>query len=135
MSAAQILEAVFPIASELTRLELVEVHERDGGISLTVRLIVMEPGEPPTIRDIKEQEVFALAAKHREDPRLAACVEGWALALKHVFDQGVDEIEALMPHDLVLIGGMLQLKRPRTAEDFCDAALAGKQRLGRFLSG
>jgi hypothetical protein len=140
MDVAQILADAFPVASELVRLELVEVSERDnGGIAVTVRLVVCERVDADTvlIRDIKEQEVWALSAAQRGDPRLAACVAGWAEALRHVFEEedahAADGVETLMPHELVIIGPLLTLKRPRTAEDFTDAALTGKQRLGRFL--
>lgn len=135
MDAVQILEEVFPVGSGLVRLELVEIREHaGGGLMMTVRLVVCErDGEAVAIRDIKEQEVYTLAAADREDPRLAAAVAGWALAVQHVFEQANAEIESSMPHDFVVIGALLRLRRPQTAEDFCDAALAGKRRLGQFL--
>lgn len=140
MDVAQILADAFPVASELVRLELVEVSERDGGgVAATVRLVVCDRSEEGTvaIRGIKEQEVYVLTAAQRGDPRVAACVAGWAEALRHVFEEedahAADGVDSLMPHDLVMIGSLLLLKRPKTADDFTDAALAGKQRLGRFL--
>lgn len=139
MDSAQIFADVFPIGSQLSTLELVEVQERDGALVLTVRLVLWsarESGER-TIDSIKEQEVYALGASQREDPRLAACVAGWAAAVRYVFEQddehAAELVNGLMPHELVVIGELLALKRPRTADDFTDAALSGRQRLGRFL--
>lgn len=137
MDVAQIFAEVFPIGSELSQLELVEMQEPDGAVVLTVRLVIYEArDEVRTIRDIKEQEVHVLGAAQREDPRLAACVTGWAAAVREVFERDDERaagtIETLMPHELVVVGPLLALKRPRTAEEFTDAALAPR-RLGRFL--
>jgi hypothetical protein len=138
MDPAQIFADVFPIGSQLSTLELVEVSERGGAIMLTVRLFhwSMQDGQR-TIADIKEQEVYALGAAQREDPRLAACVAGWAEAVRHVFEQddehAAELVHGLMPHELVVIRELLALRRPRTAEDFTDAALSGRKRLGGFL--
>lgn len=138
MDAAQLLSDVFPISSRLSALELVEVQERGGGLTMTVRLCVYEErGDERTIRDVREQEVYTVSAAHREDPRLAACVAGWAEAVRHVLAEDDEHerrmIDEIMPHELVIIGPMLALKRPRTAEDFTDAALSGRSRLGKFL--
>lgn len=139
MDAAQIFGDVFPIGSELSTLEVVHVEERDAGVVLTLRLIHWSRGEDGqrSLDTIKEQEVFALATAQREDPRLAACVAGWAAAVRYVFEQddehGADTIQGLMPHELCVVGALLELKRPQSAEDFTDAALSGRKRLGGFL--
>jgi hypothetical protein len=136
MEAAEILREAFPVTSERTALELVETQERpDGGLALVVRLVVWEvDGEARSIRDVKEQEVYCLRADQRGDPRLAACVQGWRQALEFVLRQedphGDDRLMSVMPHDLVGIGELLALKRPRTADEFCDACLTGRKRLG-----
>ncbi len=138
MDSAQIFADVFPIGSQLSTLELVEVSERDGAVLLTVRLVhwSLLDGQR-TIHSVKEQEVYAVGAAQREDPRLAECVAGWAAAVRYVFEQddehAAEIVQGLMPHELVVIGGLLALKRPSTAEDFTDAALSGRQRLARFL--
>jgi hypothetical protein len=138
MDAAQIFAEVFPIAAGSASLELVEARDQDNGsLRLTVRIILWAPGEDGTrtIRDVKEQDVYVIGPQHRGDPRLAACVAGWAEAVRFVFEQDDEggRFACIMPHDLIVVGSLLALKRPRTADDFTAAALAGKQRLGRFV--
>jgi hypothetical protein len=76
MSFSELMNAAFPVETDLFSLELVSVGERpDGGFAATLRLFDKERGE------IKEQEVVVVDAEHREDPRLDAYVRGWREAL------------------------------------------------------
>lgn len=135
----QVFEDAFPVGSERISLELVEARLRDEAVILTVRLLVWDvEGESRTIRDIKEQEVWAGPAAILQDPRLAVCVAGWRQAIELLFAQDdprwLDAVDCAMPHDLFpRFPELLALKRPRDAEDFADALLGSKQRLGRYL--
>jgi hypothetical protein len=140
MTVLQVFEDAFPVLSERTHLELVEARLReDDVVMLTVRLIVWEgEGESRTIRDIKEQEVFVGTAAQLQDPRLAACVAGWRLAIAQLFAQDHPrwhgQVDTAMPHEFVRpLAEVLALKRPRDADDFAEALLGSKQRLGRYL--
>lgn len=140
MTPMQVFEDAFPVSSERVRLELVQVQLReDDAVMLTVRLMVWEgAGESRTIRDIKEQEVRAGTATQLQDPRFAACVAGWRLALEHLFAQDhprwQDQVDCAMPGEFMPpFAGLLALKRPRDAEDFAEALLGSQQRLGRYL--
>lgn len=136
MDALSLLRDIFPIAADRVSLELVELDVRDGIILAVVRLIAWDvDGETRQIRDVKEQEVALGRAASLEQPRAAACIEGWKQALEHLFAQDdVEEIEGLMPHELMpSFTELLALKRPRSADDFADALLGSRQRLGRWL--
>ena len=156
MSFIDSLSAVFPIQSEDIALVLAcyETDEAapairvlpDGATAATIQLIVYDViGGKRQVRDIKEQSVVLLAAKHRNDPRLDAYVTGWRDALLAVFesqealrkrDRAAFEklkhsIDSLMPHDLCK-PELLNLKRPRDAAAFTDALLSTK-RFGHLL--
>lgn len=153
MSLRRELHALLPIRSELFSLEAADSIDEDapdeddppGDLRITVRTIVWErEGEALSIRDIREQEVVWLLARHREDPRVRAYMEGWAAALQFVFarhaelaaagalsERARQRLEYAMPHEL-LSPGVLDLRRPRTADDFTAALLASKQRLAMF---
>lgn len=136
VDARERLTAAFPIAAALVSLELPEVRPEGGGLVLTLRLILWEEeGERRMVRDIKEQELRVGAAE-LADPRFGAFVEGWRLALAELFAAisgagRLDGIEGVMPHDLAHLG-VLRLKRPRSADDFCDMLLR-PGRLGALL--
>jgi hypothetical protein len=72
-----------------------------------------------------------------DHPLLAACVQGSVMALDQLFAQDdLTWVETAMPSDLLPpFGALLRLKRPRSAEDFAEALLASRQRLGQFLRG
>jgi hypothetical protein len=138
MDVQQLFRDAFPVRSDRVSLELVDLAQPDdGSLKATVRLIVWDVADDGVlaIRDVKEQEVWLGPASGLADPRLPACIAGWALALEQLFAQDDHEwVECLMPHDLMpSFVGLLALKRPRTPEDFAEALLGSKQRLGRFL--
>ncbi len=161
MPFADSLRAAFPIQTELFALELVAsttdyetgatvpgIHVRtDGSTIAVIQLFVYEMiGGTRQVRDIKEQHVVLLYAKHRNDPRLDAYIAGWREAVLAVFesqealvkrDRAAFEkmkrsIDALMPHDLCK-PELLDLKRPRDAAAFTDALLSTK-RFGPFMA-
>lgn len=140
MTQWRVFEDAFPIVSERTSLELVEVKlQGDEDVRLVVRLFVWDgEGEARAVRDIKEQDVFVGPVTIVEDPRLAACVAGWRLAIERLFAQDdarwYDRVDSAMPHELVpVFAELLALKRPRDADDFAEALLGSKQRFGRYL--
>lgn len=159
MDLALLFSEVFPIRSELFELSFVAetVDERTGEIHggtheegsgywrATMRTITFEPTTDGTlqIRDVKEQECVWLLPQHREDPRVPAYVAGWAAAVQYVLDRGAELVaagderamnrfEAAMPFDF-FSPDVLDLRRPRSAEDFTDALLSSKKRLGKLL--
>lgn len=134
----ELLRDVFPARSERVSLELVSAQLREErALVATLRLLVWERGEDGAlqIRDVKEQELFVGDVEILADPRLEACVRGSNLALEQLFAQEqLEWVEVCMPSDLLhAYEGLLRLKRPRSAEDFAEALLASKQRLGRFV--
>ncbi|MFY0540475.1 hypothetical protein [Nannocystis pusilla] len=157
MSLAEALGQLFPIVSQHHSLELVSESvdsageawggcsvTADGRLEATVRLVVWDvQGEERMIRDVKEQQVTIVAAKHLEDPRVPAYLEGLAAALDLAFsrldeaiaDKGpvaASAIEVAMPYEF-FPGDVLALRRPQTAEDFKDALLTNRKRLGWLL--
>ena len=161
MSFADSLSDAFPIQTELFSLVLAYsptdyrtgepvpvIRERpDGDTVAILQLIAYElVGDERHVRDIKEQEVVLLEAKHRSDPRLDAYIAGWRDALLAVFesqeallkrdraayDKLKNPIAVLMPHDLCK-PDLLSLKRPRDAAAFTDALLSTK-RFGPLLA-
>lgn len=139
MDVLQIFQDIFPVRGGLVALELADAVVReddDQALVLTVRLIVWERVDDALqIRDIKEQEVYVGSLEELAQPRLPECVAGWAQAAQQVFEQDdVSFVETLMPHDLICnFPALLALKRPRTADDFAEAVLTSKQRLGAYL--
>jgi len=138
MDALQIVRDVFPISGGLGQLHLAE-HE--GGPTepdrLTIRLVVWDgPEEALQIRDVKEQQVWVGGLADVDPERLTQAVTGWRMALEQLFAQSdTGWLECLMPSDLVpRFAELVALRRPRSADDFAEALLASKQRLGRFLS-
>lgn len=161
MSFADALRAALPIQTDLFALFLVDPTKDyatgaeapgirvlpSGDTLVTLQLHVRdEVGGAVRVRDIKEQEVVLLRAKHRNDPRVDAYVAGWRDAVHRVFTEQEalarrdpaafsrlrDRIDCLMPHDLI-VPAVLDLARPRDADALCDALLSSKKRFGRFL--
>lgn len=159
MSLVNALSQLFPILSEHYSLELVDESvdadsgeawggrsaTPDGGLVATIRLVVWDvQGEERTIRDIKEQQVTIVAAEHLDDPRVPAYLEGLAAALDLAFarldetiaDEGhgavTERLEEAMPYAF-FPGDVLALRRPQTAEEFTDALLTNRKRLGWLL--
>ena len=131
------LRETFPARSELASLEFEDAALRDEvGVVLTVRLVCWDEDDGVrSIRDVKEQEVWVCELDALEDPRMVACVTGWHMALEQIFAQeDLSWLETSMPADLLRpFAELLRLKRPRTADDFAEALLASRQRLGAFL--
>lgn len=131
--ATRTLEKVLPVRQGDLSLQLAtgsSVTERDGSLIATLRLFVFEAG---AIRDIKEQDVLLLHARHREvgPDRFEAFITGWARALRAFFEErGVATVEQLMPCDL-LFAEVAGMKRPQTAEEFARAC-GTETRLGQW---
>lgn len=137
----------FPIASGRFSLELVPdtvVEAQPDGWRTPIRLFLwdtLDDGKR-AIRDIREQEVQWLPAEAADDPRVAAYLEGWAAAVRAIFERHEERLAAGaeidksnyfdLPADLVC-PEVLQLRRPQAADEFTETLLASKQRLGRFL--
>ncbi|HEY0137294.1 MAG TPA: hypothetical protein VGB85_24595 [Nannocystis sp.] len=138
MDRLQIVRDVFPISGELGSLELVDPDPYAEPDRLTIRLLVWErlPDGERQIRDIKEQQVWVGGLEDVDPERLTQAVHGWAMALAQLFAQDdVTWMETLMPADLMPnLASLVALRRPRSAEDFAEAMLSSKQRLGRWLS-
>ena len=145
MSLVEALSQRFPISSEHHSLELVDADSGEGSLVATVRLIVWDvQGEERMVRDIKEQQVTIVAAENLEDPRVPAYLEGLAAALGLAFarvdeaiaDKGhgavTERIQEAMPSEF-FPADVLTLRRPQTAEDFSDALLTNRKRLGWLL--
>lgn len=154
MSLRRELHALLPIGSDLFSLEPADyladdapaVADPPGALRETVRTIVWErDGEQRSIRDIREQEVLWLHARHREDPRVPAYLAGWAAAVQFVTDRHAElaaagalpervaqRLEYCMPFEL-FSPDVLDLRRPQTADDFTAALLSSKKRLAGFL--
>lgn len=162
MSFDDSLRAAFPISTELFSLGIASsttdydtgatvpgIRVRpDGSTIATLQLIVFDlVGDQRQVRDVKEQDVVVLKAKHRNDPRADAYVTGWREALLAVFESQEallkrdpaaferlkHSIAVLMPHDLCK-PELLDLKRPRDAAAFTDALLSAKNRFGQLLA-
>lgn len=141
-------QALFPIRSDHYAIELVGALDEGAPADLvaTVQTIVWEgEGAARTVRDIRQQEVVWLLARHREDPRVPAYLTGWADALRFVLARHAElaatgelpravaqRLEFALPHEL-LCPQLLDLRRPQTAEAFTEALLVSDKRLGRFL--
>ncbi|HEY8379301.1 MAG TPA: hypothetical protein VIK91_22560 [Nannocystis sp.] len=154
MSLRRELYALLPIRSDRFSLESGEFVDEDapevadpaGPLRATVRTVTWEVGdEGRSILDIREQEVIWLHARHREDPRVRAYMAGWAAALQFVVDRHAElqavgrlprrvaeRLEFALPCEL-FCPAVLDLKRPQTADDFTEALLTNKKRLGMFL--
>lgn len=160
MDLASVFAEQFPIGSDTFSVELVPetvhedsgeitggVHESaDGRLLATLRTYVWEiEGGVRSIRDIREQQLVVLPAELSADPRVPAYFAGWAAALRHVLERHAElaaagartdaqrqRLEYAMPSDL-LFPDVLKLRRPQTPDEFTDALLSGKKRLGRLL--
>ena len=122
-----------PVLLDLARADgdasssvVVDAH----GVRLTLHLIVFEPGEPRSIRDLKEQVVWCAPTAALDDlPRFEEYLRGWLSALA-ALSLDAERAERLMPHDLVF-ADVWHLKRPHTESEF-RAAFLMKSRLGRL---
>ena len=159
MELALLFAEVFPIRSDVFELAFVSevVDERTGEVSggtcedprgywrATLRTISWERGADgePQIRDVKEQECVWLYPEQKDDPRVPAYVAGWAAAVQYVLDRhaelaeagdgGVtDRLDVVMPYEF-FCPLVLRLRRPQTADEFTDALLSSKSRLGKLL--
>lgn len=101
------------------------VEVKRQGLLLTLRAFTYE--EDGSIRDIKEQQVYMVpASRYDEVERVIACLDGWVSVLPRLVAK-ISEPEAMMPYQFVDME-VLDLKKPRTAEDFA-AALARRWKL------
>lgn len=136
----ELLRDTFPARSEQVSLEFFDAALRDDRVVVvTIRLVGWERNADGSaaIRDVREQEVYVGEAELLEHPLLAACVQGTVMALDQLFAQDdLEWVDMVMPADLLRpFAELLRLKRPRGAEDFAEALLGSRQRLGKFLRG
>lgn len=160
MDFAAAFAELFPISSDTFSLELVRetvneetgeisggVHEHRGAWRATLRTITWDiEGDQRSIRDVKEQDVFLGFADTFDDPRLPAYLEGWAAALRFIFTRHAElSAEGALPERLheafneslpsdFICADLLALRRPQSADDFMEALLSSKKRLGRFIA-
>ena len=159
MTPEELVSACFPIETSGRSLVLVpetvdedtgEVHGgfqgREEELIAVLQLVRWEVGaHGRTVREVKEQWVTLVPMGAREEPRLAAYLAGWAEVVRVVFaehderaaagtlpDELAQALERAQPAELAGCD-VLALRRPRTAAEFTDALLRGKQRLGRFV--
>ncbi|MBZ5715386.1 hypothetical protein [Nannocystis pusilla] len=147
MDLAAALAQLLPISSTHYSLMFVggAIDPERGSLVATVRLVVWDVnGEERSMGDIKEQEVEVVPAKSIDDPRLPAYFQGWAEALRVAFAR-LDEViaaegeaaagnrvEEALPCDM-FCPEVLALRRPQTAEEFAEALLSNRKRLGWLL--
>lgn len=110
--------------------------DRRGNLCLVLVLLSLdaenEPGVP-CIWNYKQQECVLVSADHIDHPHLKAYLDGWALALQHVFAHGeLKYVRKLNPQQLSC-PDVLRLQAPRTAEEFAYALLGSWWRLGHAL--
>jgi hypothetical protein len=111
------------------------VEDSPGKFKVTVRLFVFdrpEGGGEGSIRDIKEQEIYAGDLSATTPERIAAFCHGLDAAFRKLVNSG-GELETLMPHDLLTFQ-LLHMPSFETAEDF-ETAMLRKGRLGRWIRG
>jgi hypothetical protein len=137
------LDRHFPIEAPLASIELVDLdyhreHDTpivgpDGELRATLRLIVWsEEGGQRSIRDVKEKHVRIARADHLGDvDRLHEYLHATRLVVAEALEH--EEVECCMPDDFIF-PEVLGLKRPRHAQDFCQA-LSVDSRLGSMLGG
>lgn len=116
----------------------------EGDRVVTARLVVWEvDGDDRSIRDVKEQDVVVVPAAYVDDPRVPAYFEGWAAAIRTAFTRleeviaegnaAVGErVEEAVPYEM-FCPEVLGLRRPQTAEQFTEALLSNRKRLGWLL--
>lgn len=134
---AALFAAKLPIGGSELGVELVlagedSVVEDGDNYRVTLRLIVWDktPDGERSIRDIKEQEIWAGRLGDQSAERMTAFLEGWDAAFQAVVRAGA-EMECFMPHDLSHFG-VFELKTVHLAEEF-EQALLARKRLGRCL--
>ncbi|KFE68445.1 hypothetical protein [Hyalangium minutum] len=149
-----LFETTFPIASHYFALHWVpddpwrpeDAHPDDVYAVLRLVTFYLDESGEVSIRDVKEQGMLVVPAQHRQDPRLEAWLRGSREALLEVMqsqdwtiDRDDDEAQSadnslvcMMPSDLVC-HDVLKLARPRESEDFKQALLGSKKRLGHML--
>lgn len=104
----------------------------EGSLIARVQLVIYEPGEPRSIRDLKEQELPLVAGARREDgARALAYVRGWVRSLAAVAAARGDEPDFLMPYDL-FFPCALDDESLRTDDEFATA-FADPSRVRRWI--
>lgn len=151
MDLAAAFAQQFPLSSEYFALEFVAeigdahvgatwgLQEMEGHLVATLRLIIWEDRDGArSICEVKEQQVVVVFQANIADARVPVYFEGWAAAVRYLFARlderrGTDdELRGLVPYDLAS-PDVLELRRPQTADEFTDALLSSKKRLGRLL--
>ena len=145
MNLNDILKEAFPIKNTYYSLLAVDDNEHgslsfidsESNLKIVMQLIQWEfDGTDRKITSIYEQELLLAYSRHTRDSRLEAYVGGWVIALEEVFihieKKGQEGLLGILPHDLVY-PKVLDLKKPLSDNDFVDAFLNSKKRLGRFL--
>jgi hypothetical protein len=103
-----------------------------GNYRTTLRLFVYDDpvDGSRSIRDIKEQEIWAGRLGDQSPERFTAFLQGWDRAFRKLLDTGL-QMDTFMPHDLCGFDAF-GLKTVNTAEEF-EQALMARKRLGRCL--
>ncbi|WAS96532.1 hypothetical protein [Nannocystis punicea] len=148
MDLAGAFVELFPITYKQFSVELVPDKDTgdgglrrtdDGELCATLRLSVSEGDEEVAS---SQGEVTFVYEPHGDDPRIVAYFAGWAAALRRVLECHADPDalpEALRDRlsfvgvDELVFPGVLWLGWPQTVDDFTEALLSNKRRLGRLL--
>lgn len=152
MSIEATVAALFPIHSRLYSLELIDPdeaahglgeepprpigHNDRGDLIVTVRLSVWDGRSRGRVLEcVLESDAVLVLAEDLGDPRLLAYLSGWREAVRAVLEShdGLESAElGLEPRDL-FSPEVVELRRPRTAAEFCGEFLVSGRRLGRLL--
>jgi hypothetical protein len=128
--------AVFPIRNGRVELRLAEpgsnpspisgekygsaegpvVEATPDGVTVNIQLVTFDGTE---MRDMKQQRVVfvTLRGAATQPERAIACLRGWAATLPRFFEKIQDDVDTMMPHDLVH-SNALDLVKPITEHDF-----------------
>lgn len=100
--------------------EAVRIDEH-GSLFAALRLAVFEWDEPTVIRDVKEQEVWLGDLSKHPEARWLAYLEGHLRALPGLLDRRGEDVDALLPVDVVGYPEALADASLVTADDFARA--------------
>lgn len=149
MSIEATVAGLFPIQSRLYTLDLIDLDEvvpgdaptrigrnDRGDLIVTVRLSVWDGRSRERVLEcVLESEAVLVLAEDLGDARLTSYLAGWREAVRTVLEShdGLETAElGLEPRDL-FSPEVVELRRPRTAAEFCGELLLNGRRLGRLL--